>query len=224
MIHKLHWWALTLCKWARALGGMSKCKSYHCLRAFHPNKNISLLHGLNRDPQDIFFKSQPGEESKDHLPGDTPGWQRDREVSCIPKKHPHISWSQLCTHSSHQARKASMSERGWATPATSRCDLCGYLLICHRCPCKYEANTDLQDSGGCTGASPEGQIHLRCDCDCHTSICAIWSSQGAAAVPSDFNLNRAGSAMLQLYSSPPLCLFSRTSSGISSSVIFIRGK
>lgn len=30
--------------------------------------------------------------------------------------------------------------------------------------------------------------------------------------------------MLQIYSSPPLCLFSRTSSGISSSVIFIRGK
>lgn len=30
--------------------------------------------------------------------------------------------------------------------------------------------------------------------------------------------------MLQIYSSPPLCLFSSTSSGISSSVIFIRGK
>lgn len=72
--------------------------------------------------------------------------------------------------------------------------------------------------------SPEHHIHLRCDCDCHTSICVILRSQGAALVPSDLNLNWAGSAVLQIYSSPPLCLFSRTSSGISSSVIFIRGK
>lgn len=55
-------------------------------------------------------------------------------------------------------------------------------------------------------------------------MCVILSSHGATVVPRHFHLNGAGSAMLQIYSSPPLCLFSRTSSGISSSVIFIRGE
>lgn len=82
--------------------------------AFHPNKNISLLYRLNRDPQNTFFKSSLERRAKISSQVGTPGWQRHREMSCIPKKHPHISWSQLCPHSSHQARKASMSERGWS--------------------------------------------------------------------------------------------------------------
>lgn len=58
--------------------------------AFHPNKNISLLYRLNRDPQDTFFKSQPGEESKDQLPGGN-SWltETQRNVLYPPKTSTH---------------------------------------------------------------------------------------------------------------------------------------
>lgn len=109
MIHKLHWWALTLCKWARALGGMSKCKSYHCLRAFHPNKNISLLHGLNRDPQDIFFKSQPGKESKDHLPGEH-SWLTERQRSVLHPQKPSTHQLKSTVHTQLPPSEESIHE------------------------------------------------------------------------------------------------------------------
>lgn len=122
--------------WASAGGAISS-------GAFSPNKNISFLHRLNRDPQDTFSKSQPGEESKGQLPVGTPGWQRHREVSsCFPKKI-HTSTEVNCAHRAptKQGKHLWVREAA-ATSGASRCDFCSYLT-CHLCPCKYEANIDL---------------------------------------------------------------------------------
>lgn len=114
---------------------------------------------------------------------DTPGWQRHRKVSCFPKKI-HTSTEVNCAHTVPTKQGKHLWVRGaGATAGASSCDFCSYLLICHLCPCKYEPNIGLWDSGCCTGEIPECQIHLRCDCDCHTSTCVILSPQGAAVVP-----------------------------------------
>lgn len=113
--------------------------------AFSPNKNISFLHRLNRDPQHTFFKSQPGEESK----GQLPGWwallaNRETEKCPASSKNLHTSTEINCACTAPTKQGKHPRVRGAeATSGASRCDFCCYPLICHLCPCKYEANIDL---------------------------------------------------------------------------------